>query len=130
MTDSRRSRHKGSVRRIVLLCVVLAACDDHGKSPCSGTKTVDVDIPAEAQLQFKIDRCRADANTCNDVCTAVMLRDMLGGVLTRCNVSVPSDTVARVKLSYGCGSEFDGGVVGGPDGSIIVIDAATTIDAP
>lgn len=117
--------------RIVWLCALLAACDDHGKSPCSGTKTVDVDIPAEAQLQFKIDRCRADANTCNDVCTAVMLRDMLGEVLTRCNVTFPSDSLARVKLSFGCASDFDGGViVGGPDGSVIVVDAATTIDAP
>ena len=115
--------------RLVLLCLALVACDDHGKSPCSGTKTVDVDIPAEATLQFKIDRCRADGNTCNDVCMAIMLRDMLGEVLTRCNVTFPSDSLAVVKLSYGCGTIGPGG----PDsGIVIVIDAMMTVpvDAP
>jgi hypothetical protein len=115
-----------------LVCLALAGCD-HGKSPCAGEQTDNLETPnSDAALQFQIDKCRADTTACHDLCGLILMRTHPSGVMqTGCNVTFHVDHV-EVKYRYGClGGGPDGGI-DQFDGPVGFIDALRTsmVDAP
>jgi hypothetical protein len=84
---------------VVGLPVVGAGCDLVSDCYDSHARTFSIQLPAEAQMQFRIDRCAADPETCMEVCQLVMERELLGGSMTSCEVDV-SDSRAFVFLEY------------------------------
>ena len=55
--------------------------------------------PAEPALQLKIDRCRADVDTCTELCADVMQRENIGASPDSCEVTFADNNVT-MKVSY------------------------------
>jgi hypothetical protein len=55
-------------------------------------------LPTDAAMQFRLDRCELDAETCVEVCTLAMERDQFFAPVTHCKVT-PEPT--RVVLLAG-----------------------------
>jgi hypothetical protein len=75
--------------------------------PCYETKqrTFVIPTPADAEMQFRIDRCDADVETCPDVCVLAMERALLTTAVDECQVDVEASR-AVVQVVY---TEYNGG---------------------
>jgi hypothetical protein len=60
---------------------------------------VDIDMPADADTQFLIDRCGVDVEQCTVLCNQILEREQLGGSLDECDVTIEADA-ARIDLVY------------------------------
>jgi hypothetical protein len=70
------------LRGVVLVLAVpwLAACDS-GNDDCSGSqvqKRLEVETPSDPAMEFKIERCRVDADSCPELCTLALERIGIG----------------------------------------------------
>jgi hypothetical protein len=57
----------------------------------SETEVYRIETPADAEMQFLIDQCAADVETCNAVCTLAMARAGRGNPLESCVVDIGAD---------------------------------------
>ncbi len=105
--------------------VAVAGCNDHGKSPCSGTRTEAPFVFDDPQIQFLVDRCHSDATTCNDLCTAILEHDMIAGMLHDCTVTCDAQGLPSVRITYACRTTtgFDGGMPPPFPDATVLIDA-------
>jgi hypothetical protein len=68
-------------------------------------RTLDVDTPADPEMQFRIDRCRVDVDTCPALCALAMERANLYASPDTCEVTFGASSV-RLDVRW---EDYDGG---------------------
>jgi hypothetical protein len=102
----------GKLRRVLQEIVLVGlpasqvGCGVFDECVESRRRTVDVGIPAEPEMQFRIDRCDIDVETCPALCELAMERALgLTPDITACQVTVLDDR-ALVDVTY---NHYNGG---------------------
>jgi len=89
------------MRLIAIVMIALAAPSSGCDGDCVVTRqdTYYIAMPADPQMQFRLDRCQVDVSTCVQVCALAMERDAMATNVTECHVEIGDDQ-AKVDVMY------------------------------
>ena len=97
--QSRAAMRFRELRRVLLQVVVAGlpasqvGCGVLGDCVEDRTHTVEVALPADATMQFRIDRCSIDLETCPSVCALAMERAGISATPSECDVVLDDERV-------------------------------------
>ena len=71
------------------------------KPPCmeNAERSMSIALPTDAQTQFQLNQCQADADACNPLCALLLMRDQITGNAVGCDVKF-GDTKIDVTVHY------------------------------